>query len=311
MSKGTRHRREKSIRNWAEYNRGLKQRYALTVWVDKAVLRKPERKPGQRGRPQEYGNGLIELGSTLKSLYRLPYRGTEGMLRSVFGLLGFGKARLPDYTTLNRRSAGIAITHAPTRTGHPMHLVVDSTGLKVYGEGEWKVRQHGWSKRRTWRKLHLAVDERTQEVVVSDLTENRVGDQEHLPALLEAVPKDIVLAQISADGIYDTHECYDAVRLRAARLVTPPRKNAVLPKPGSPPHPRHKAIRDIKRMGRKRWKKRNHYHRRSLAETAMYRFKTTFGGSLYSRKLKYQKTEANIKASILNKLRKIAAPAYA
>lgn len=311
MSKGTRFRRRKSITNWPAYNNGLKQRYALTVWVDDAVLEKPARKSGQRGRPREYSDGLIALGATLKSLYHLPYRGTEGMLKSVFALLGHGGTSLPDYTTLNRRHAGLAVEHTPARMGHPAHLVVDSTGLKVYGEGEWKVRKHGWSKRRTWRKLHLLVNERTQEVVVSDLTENSVGDQEHLPALMEAVPEELDVAQVSADGIYDTHACYDTVHRRGARLVTPPRKNAVPSKPGAPPHPRHKAIRECERMGRKRWKKRNRYHRRSLAETAMYRFKVTFGDKLYSKKLKYQKTEAAIKADTLNKLRELAIPLYA
>ena len=309
MSKGTSFRRRKSIKNWREYNAGLKRRYDLTVWVDDGVFAKPRRQRGQKGRSRQYVDALIEMGATLKALYRLPYRGTEGMMRSLFRLMG-RTDNVPDYTTLNRRSAALTVALDLAKREHPVHLVVDTTGLKVYGEGEWKVRQHGWSKRRTWRKLHLAVDERTQEIIVSDLTENSVGDQEYLPALLEAMPNDMKLRQVSADGIYDTHECYDTVRRRGARLITPPRKNAVLPPPDTPPHPRHKAIRDCRRMGRKRWKKKRHYHRRSLSETAMYRFKITFGGNLAARTLKYQKTEAAVKAKALNKLRKLARPLY-
>ncbi len=276
MSKGTRFRRRKSIRNWGEYNEGLKRRYDLTVWVDEAVFVKPARQRGQKGRSQEYCDALIELGAALKALYRLPYRGTEGMMGSLLRLMGRSD-KVPDYSTLNRRSPGLQVALDLAQRKHPAHLVADTTGLKVYGEGEWKVRMHGWSKRRTWRKLHLVVDERTQEIVVSDLTENSVGDQEHLPALIEAVPPDIKFRQLSADGIYDTHECYDAVHRRGGKLVTPPRKNAVLPPKETPAHPRHKAIRDCQAWGRKRWKKRRHYHRRSLAETAMFRFKITFG----------------------------------
>ena len=309
MSKGTSFRRRKSIKNWRAYNEGLKQRYDLTVWVDDAVLAKPRRASGQKGRSRAYSDALIELGATLKALYHLPYRGTEGMMRSLFRLLGH-KDKVPDYTTLNRRSASLRVALDLEKRNHPVHLVVDSTGLKIYGEGEWKVRQHGWSKRRTWRKLHLAVDEHTQEIVVADLTENSTGDQEHLPALIEAVPDEITLRQVSADGIYDTHECYDAVHERGATLVTPPRKNAVLPPPDTPPHPRHHAIRDCHIKGRKRWKKESGYHRRSLSETAMFRFKTTFGATLASRKLPQQKTEAMVKVKTLNTLRKIAAPVY-
>jgi IS5 family transposase len=310
MSKGTGFRRRKSIKNWREYNAGLCARYDLTVWVDTAVLEKPERTPGQRGRSREYSDALIELGATLKALYRLPYRGTQGMMRGIFNLLGREGIRLPDYTTLQKRSRELEVTLPLRERKDPMHLVVDTTGLKVFGEGEWKVRQHGWSKRRTWRKLHLGVDERTQEIVVADLTENSVGDQEHLPHLLEALPKDLKLSQVSADGIYDTHGCYDAARARGTKLVTPPRKNAVLPPPDTPSHPRHKAIRLCQRMGRKRWKKRTHYHRRSLSETAMYRYKVTFGPALAAREMKNQKVEAAIKIKALNKLREIATPVY-
>ncbi len=222
----------------------------------------------------------------------------------------------------------------------------------------WGAAQY--SKRRTWRKLHLGVDERTGEIVADDLTENSVGDQEHLPALLEQVDaQEIGLRQVSADGIYDTHECYDSVHARGAKFVCPPRKNAVLPKGNAPPHPRHRVVRECQERGRKRWKKESGYHRLSLdfflnpacggksacrrrarnsrtpstlkflraaasrafraaagcersllSETAMFRFKTSFGGELMAREFPRQKTEAKIKVSILNRFSQIAKPEY-
>jgi hypothetical protein len=251
MSKGTAFRKKKSIKNWAEYNEGLRRRYDLTLWVDEAVFAKPAATLGKRGRPREYSDALIEAGLVLRGLYRLTLRGTQGMMQSIVRMMGKTELVIPDYSTFSRRSAVLRVALNLQKRGHAIHLVVDTTGLKIYGEGEWKVRTHGASKRRTWRKLHLALDDETQEILVADLTENNVGDQEHLPAIIKAVPEEIKLRQVSADGIYDTHECYDAVHRRGAKLVTPPRKNAVLPPPDTPPHPRHQAIRDCQKKGRK------------------------------------------------------------
>lgn len=297
----------KPIRNWSAYNEGLVRRYDITLWIDEAIFAKPER-TGKRGRPQEYSDALIELGAKIKATHTLPYRGTEGMLRGLFKQMGRTE-NVPDFSTLNRRIEDLVVEISATQSGEPMHLVADTTGVKIFGEGEWKVRMHGWSKRRTWRKLHLLVDEATQDIVVCDLTENNVGDQEHLPVLLAALPKEIKVCQVSADGIYDTYECYDETEKIGAKLVTPPRKNAVI-KRGDPPHPRHDAIRRCRKKGRKKWKKESGYHRRSLSETAMFRYKVTFGPGLYSRTLNRQKVEARINVKTLNEFRKLAAPAY-
>ena len=308
MSEGKRFTRKKSIKNWREYNAGLKKRYDITVHLNPKVLKKPPKIKGQKGRPREYGPALIEMALVIKAVYRLPYRGLAGFLWS---LLGAG-ARLPDYTTICVRAATANAVLKVIKRGEPVHLVVDTTGLKVYGEGEWKVRQHGASKRRTWRKLHLGIDEATQDIIAADLTENSTGDQEHLPELLDKVPDNIRLKQVSADGIYDSHACYQAVHKKGARLITPPRHNAVLPR-GRPRRCeplRTRMIRDCKRRGRAAWKKHHRYHRRSLSETGMYRFKTTFGGALASRSFPRQKTEAILKVKTLNTFRRLAAPAY-
>lgn len=308
MSEGRRFTPKKSIKNWREYNEGLKKRYAITAHINPEALKKPAKIKGQRGRPPEYSQGLIEMALVVKAVYRLPYRGLDGFLRSVLG----AKARLPDYTTVCVRAATVDAVLNVIRRGESVHLVVDTTGLKVYGEGEWKVRQHGASKRRTWRKLHLGIDEATQDILTVDLTENSVGDQEHLPELLDTLPKGTRLKQVTGDGIYDSHACYQDVHARGAKFVTPPRKSSVLPR-GRPPKNeplRTRAVRDCRRRGRTEWKKHHRYHRRSLSETGMYRFKTSFGGSLSSRTFPRQRTEAILKARTLNTFRALAAPQY-
>ena len=174
------------------------------------------------------------------------------------------------------------------------------------------MRVHGKSKRRTWRKLHLGVDEATQQIVAEDLTKNDVGDQEHLPEILDGVPDDIDIVRVTADGIYDTWGCYAAANDHGAEMVVPPRKNAVEPDDatGRTDHPRAETIRDCKRLGREEWKKKSGYHRRSLAETAMYRYKTSFGERMFSREFSRQKTEARVKVKTLNLFRDFAAPRY-
>jgi hypothetical protein len=308
MSEGRRFSPPKSIKNWSAYNKGLEKRYDITVHLNPKALEKPVKIKGTRGRPPEYSQALIEMMLVIKAVYRLPYRGLVGFLKSVLGQ----DARLPDYTTVCVRAATVQAVLQRVQRGEKVHLVVDTTGLKIFGEGEWKVRKHGPSKRRTWRKLHLGIDEATQAILAVDLTENSTGDQEHLPKLLDKMPRDIQLKQVSADGIYDSHACYETVHARDAKLVTPPRKNAVLPR-GRPPKnepPRTRAVRDCRRQGRTEWKKQNNYHRRSLSETAMYRFKTSFDGTLASRTLPRQINEAILKAKTLNTFRNLAAPEY-
>ena len=308
MSEGRRFSPKKSIKNWSAYNKGLEKRYDITVHISSNALEKPEKVEGKRGRPPEYSQVLIEMMLVVKAVYLLPYRGLTGFLRSVLGK----DARLPNYTTVCIRAATVHAVLQRVQRGEKVHLVVDTTGLKVYGEGEWKVRKHGSSKRRTWRKLHLGIDEATQDILAVDLTENSTGDQEHLPKLLDDMQENVELKQVSGDGIYDSHACYDDVADRGAKLITPPRKNAVLPR-GRPPKnepPRTRAIRDCRRQGRTKWKKQNNYHRRSLSETAMYRFKTSFGGTLASRTFPRQKVEAILKAKTLNTFRALATPEY-
>jgi len=309
MSEGKSYQRRKSIKNWPKYNEGLKRRYDVTVYIDAKVLEQAPESTGKRGRPFTHGDALIRLCLTLRYLLRLPLRGAEGMVRSLFRLYRLPENAVPDYTTLCRRGRALKLPPIKTAKG-AFVIAVDSTGLKVYGEGEWKMKMHGKGKRRRWRKLHIGVSVDGQNIAVADLTDCGIGDQEHLPALLDALPKGTLAKRVLADGIYDTYPCYDAVRDRGGTLVTPPRKNAVIRKQ-DPPHPRHDVVRKCRtRDKRAQWKRRTGYHQRSLAETVIYRFKTAFTDRLQSREIPQQKTEALIKIRLLNTFRKLATTAY-
>jgi transposase len=188
-------------------------------------------------------------------------------------------------------------------------VVVDSTGVKVYGEGEWKTRQHGISKRRTWRKLHLGVDESTGEILAAVVTTNDVHDGEVLSDILDRIEDEI--EQVTTDGAYDHSHCYDEIAQRDARAVIPPRKDAVIWQHGNcntPPHPRDENLRYIRKHGRKKWKRDSNYHRRSLAETTMFRLKAIFGGKVRSRTFDNQAVELLLQCAALNRMIQIAKP---
>jgi len=297
------------VRNWAKYNESLKQRGSITLWIDEEVVQAwiPDpQAPKKRGGQQAYTDGAIECLLTIKAVFHLAYRQTEGFGCSISELLGV-KLPIPDYTTLNRRAKGLKV-RLPTSEKGAIHLVLDSTGLKVYGEGEWKVRKHGYSKRRTWRKLHLAVDEATGEIEAEVLTEARVDDAEETGALLAQTRAKI--EQMSADGAYDKEKVYQAAMDKGVTKITvPPRRDAVLwAETPTTPHPRNANLQRVWKVGRNTWKEESGYHRRSLAETAMFRFKTIFGDHLSAREEQRQKTEARIKCAALNRMTRLGMP---
>ena len=184
------------------------QRGSFTVWIDEAAAQGwiNAQLSGCRGASCLYSDAAITTALLLKAVYRLPLRATQGLLASLLQALGLSLP-VPHYSTLCRRQASLQVAVSCRKPGEALHLVVDSTGCKVYGEGEWKVRQHGWSKRRTWRKLHVGVDEKSGEIVAAVLSTNTVSDGEVLPELLEQVPEP--LCQVSGDGIYDQRKCYE------------------------------------------------------------------------------------------------------
>lgn len=298
------------IRNWSEYNAGLKQRGSLSFWVSEDVLAAwviPEL-TGKRGASPFYSDLAIMTMVTLKSVFHLAGRQTQGFVESLFELMAI-ELSVPDHSTLSRRLGKLEIELPVTQARPARHVVVDSTGVKVYGEGEWKTRQHGVSKRRTWRKLHLGVDEATGEIVAMGVTTNDISDGQVLPDLLEQIEEDI--EQVSADGAYDQKRSYDEIRKRNAKAAIPPRKGAKIWQHGNSKAERHnrdETLRRIRKVGRKAWKRQVNYHRRSLAETTMFRFKTIFGGKLCSRSFDNQAVELFIQCAALNRMIQLAKP---
>jgi len=281
------------IRNWREYNESLVKRGSIILWISEEDIGvwKPDG-PKKRGGQLQYSDGAIQCMLMVRSVFHLPLRATEGFVNSVFKLIDL-ELDVPDYTTICKRSKHLEVC-LPKKAKGPLHAVLDSSGLKVFGEGEWKVRQHGYSKRRTWRKLHLSVDSETQEIQAVVLSEPSLDDAGAVPQLLEQTSEPV--EQLSADGAYDKRKVYEACAERGiGRVTIPPRRDARIWQHGNcnaPPPVRDENLRRIRKVGRKRWKQESGYHQRSLAETAIFRFKTIFGPHLRSRRMPQQQTEA-------------------
>jgi hypothetical protein len=299
------------ITNWRKYNEALVNRGSLTLWLDEASLAAWNHANAEvrRGRPFVYSDTAVECLLTLREVFRLPYRQTEGLARSVIALMGL-EIDVPDYSSLAKRAGKLAIDLQRVRRGGPIDLVVDSTGLKVFGEGEWKVRLHGTRKHRTWRKLHLAINSKTQEIEATVVSTNG-HDSEHAAALLEQVARP--LRSFRGDAAYDKWHVYDLLAERGAAGFIPPQHNAKIKQHGNcaaPPLPRDETLRRIRRIGRAAWKREVGYHRRSLAETAMFRIKKIFGRELKNRLLDNQRTEGLLRAKALNKITKLGMPKF-
>ncbi len=300
------------IKNWKQYNESLVQRGSITVWFSDEALANWEHPNDQVkvGRPFTYSDTAIECLLTIRELLKLPYRQTEGFSRSILKLLDTDVA-IPDYSSLAKRAAKLGVALKVASKKGAIDLVVDSTGLKVFGEGEWKTRTHGMGKRRTWRKLHLSVNAETHEIVAEVLTENSCHDSQAVPVLLEQIDQPV--GKFYGDGGYDKWKVYEALATEQIDPVIPPQHNAKIKQHGNrhdDPLPRDEAIRGIRRRGRKGWKKEVGYHRRSLAETAMYRVKQNFGSILKNRILENQQTESRIRCKIINQFTQLGMPEF-
>lgn len=299
------------IRNWQEYNKALKQRGSLTVWVNEEALQHwtTEEKTGEAGASPTYTDLAIATMATVQAVYHLAGRQTQGFLQSLFALLKLDLG-VPDHSTLSRRRGSLTVELPVRETKEARHLVIDSTGVKVYGEGEWKVRQHGVSKRRTWRKLHICVDAATLEIVAVCASTNNVSDGEMLPRLLDGMAAAEV-AQVSAEGAYDQRRCYDAINEVKAKAAIPPRRGARIWRHANTKEERHERdenLRAIRQRGKKKWKQESGYHRRSLAETSVFRYKTICGEKLQTRKLENQFQEMFLKCALLNRMTHLGMP---
>jgi Transposase DDE domain len=301
------------IRNWNEYNKSLIQRGSLTVWFSEDAIKKwlAPKGAGKRGRPELFSDDAILTAIMIRFVFHLPLRALQGFLASLVMMLAVALP-IPCYTQICRRAKSLGKELKKLSRKNIRDIVIDSTGLKVYGEGEWKVRQHGYSKRRTWKKVHLAVCPDSHEIVLEILTDNKVADCEVYPEFLDALPKSV--KRTFGDGAYDAKACYEANMKHGSTPIIPPDRNAVFQK-AAPAYmeTRNNNLLEIMGLGgddgaRKLWKKLKEYHRRSLAETAMFRFKRMFGGDLKSRSIENQKAESRAKCQVLNIMTRLGMP---
>jgi hypothetical protein len=298
------------VKNWSEYDQALVKRGSITFWLsDDLTETWCYAGEKQRGSQFEYSEQAIVMMQTIKNVFHLPNRATEGFLHSVFTMLEISLS-VPDHTTLSRRGKDLKVI-LPKKGNGPLDIVMDSSGLKIYGEGEWKVRSHGKSKRRTWRKLHVGVDPQSGEIQAAALTTNSVSDSQLVASLLDQIEQPI--ERFAGDGSYDKRNVYDSLNQQVpdAVVLIPPRKNARIWQHGNTKAERLRRdenLRAIRKSGRKAWKQSSGYHIRSLAETTMFRLKIIFGDRLSARLMQTQITQAMIRCAALNRMSHLGMP---
>lgn len=292
--------------NWRAYNEALRQRGSLLIWFDPEMewLAAPQ---GRCGRPATFSDGAIQTCLMLKALFGLPLRQTTGLVASLLGLAKLN-CPVPDYSTLCRRQKDLTVTIPYRPSTGALHLLIDSTGIKAMGEGEWSCRKHGASRPRQWCKVHLGIDAETLEVRAIEVTGSRVGDGPMLPKLLEQIPPCETLGTVTADGAYDTRACHAAIAARQATAVIPTRRNGRPWKETTPgTHARNDILRASRRFGRAIWRNWSGYHRRSLIEARM-RCMKLLGERLSARTPSRQTAELQIRAALLNRFTTLGAP---
>ena len=298
------------VRNWREYNKALVERGSITLWLNESVIGTwyaPEEERKNRGRQRLYSDGAIECCALLRLWFNKPLRATQGLMISLLTLLK-ADLRVPSYSQISRRERTLATQLKYSAKG-AVHVVLDASGLKVFGEGEWKVRQHGYLKRRTWKKLHIGIDAETQEVVMMELTRNPMPDNKMLAILLDQYPHGIT--KVGGDKGYDSYDCHEEVGSRGAvSAINIQRRSKVrrLETDPGPPLVRDQIIRRVSEIGKKAWKEEIGYHRRSLVETSFFRFKTLFGCKLHAHSLENQKVEALVCCNMMNRFTQLGMP---
>ena len=310
-------RQQHKVTNWPAYEAGLRQRASLTVWfTDEAVAAWAAAPRTTRGGQPFYSPLAILTALTLRAVFRLGYRQAEGLIGSIIRLLGL-TLRVPDHTTLSRRSATLAVPRPqPNSAGagksaQPLHLLVDSTGLKLCGAGEWLVEKHGTRTRRSWRKLHLGVDADSGQIVAAALTSKEVDDAAQVGPMLDQVSGP--LSSLTADGAYDQDGVYADVADRHpdAAVIVPPRCTAVLSdEAATAPTQRDRHLQGIAEKGRMAWQKASGYSRRAKVETAIGRWKQVIGDGLRSRIDERRVTEVNVAVDVLNRMLELGRPSY-
>lgn len=293
------------VTNWTDYNNALRKRGDITIWfTEEAIAHWRLAKTGGRGRPMEYSDHAIETAMLICQVFKLALRQTEGFMTSIARVMGAAIA-IPDFSSISRRTVELPVILLTKAMEPGSVVIVDSTGLKVYGKDEWHQEKHNVPVRRTWRKLHLAIDERHQ-VLACELTTPEVGDPTVVADLLAQIttPFETFLA----DGAYDGEPVAQAVLScqPEAKVNVPPHKTAVRSLAGDTQRDQH--IEDIAAKGRITWQRETGYNLRSYVELAMQRYKRIFGNMMKARALPQQKTEARIGASALNMMTNLGMP---
>ncbi len=293
-------------RNWPAYNEALKRRGSLTIWFDPEMTWAAA-PTGKRGRQPDYSDAAIQTCLTMKVLFGLALRQTTGFVESLLRPMGLDWA-VPDFSTLSRRQKALKVNIPYRGSDGSLHLLVDSTGIKVEGEGEWNARKHGGTKRRVWRKIHIGIYEKPLEIRAAEFTISEIGDAPMLPELLDQIPPDQEIASVTADGAFDTRKCHDAIAARRAAAIIPPRKNA---KPWKPDTvgavARNEILRTSKRVGRTIWRRWSGYNRRSRAETKMHCVKL-LRQRLSARDFDRQVAEFQVRVAVLNGFTALGTP---
>jgi hypothetical protein len=296
------------VTNWAEYDASLRQRGSLTVWfTEEAIAAWCAEPRTTRGGQSHYSSLAIRTALTLRAVFRLALRQTEGLIGSILQLLGLDLA-VPDHSTLSRRAETLEVPRPIPRTG-PVHLLVDSTGLRLCGPGEWLVEKHGTQRRRSWRKLHIGVDAESGQILASELTSHDVDDGSQVEPLLDQITAPLV--SLTGDGAYDQAGIYGTVAERhpEADVIVPPRSTAVLSEDvEATPTQRDRHLQSIAEHGRMGWQKRSGYSRRALVEASISRLKRVIGDALRSRTDRRRATEIAIAVHALNRMLELGRP---
>jgi IS5 family transposase len=283
----------------------------LTVWfTDEAVQAwRAEPRTTPSGQPH-YSALAISTALTMGMVFGLALRQTEGLIGSVIGLLGLDLA-VPDHSTLSRRAKTLEVPHLRRAATGPLHLLVDSTGLKLGGAGEWLIEKHGTSRRRTWRKLHIGVDAASGEIVAVAVTMKDIDDAAMARALLDRIADPI--ASFTADGAYDQDQVSQAVTERhpGAAVVVPPRAGAVASASAeTATTKRDRHLRMIAERGRMAWQKASGYNLRAKVEASIGRYRRVIGDALRSRTDRTEAIEIALAATALNRMLGLGRPSY-
>ena len=294
------------VANWPEYERALVQRGDITLWLSADAIAAWTPAPsGRRGGQRKFSDPAIETALTLRLVFGLPLRQAEGFLRSALSLMNVD-LDAPDHTTVSRRSQHLDVKLHRVPVDEPLHLIVDSTGLSIVGEGEWAAVKHGAPGTRGWKKLHFGVDG-SGAIVAHVLTAGSADDATTGLTLIDAVEGNI--SRVTADTAYDTIAIYGAAGARGATVVVPPTKTAAVSRRRPRASARDHTILRVKKVGRRQWKKEAGYHRQARVENAFFRYKSIIGGRLRARHPMAQETEAAIACNILNRMTELGRPA--